>query len=124
MSNNINDAYKELYEILKRLDKEEYDMIPTEIINVVTNKMNKEYVSKVDFDSDFDKNDLLPKTRTLIYIIYRDYCAPADIKNKIFKYEQFQLNEIEKLKSEKYDIDVFGKKRNNNKKDKKDNKNN
>lgn len=93
-------AYAETIYLLKRLTKSEYNNIPPDVIEMIEQKADKEYESKLDENNNLNEKDLLKETRILLAIIYEKYFATE--KEKRDKYI-----EIENKKKEKYDIDVF-----------------
>ena len=49
--NNRKNAYTEVYTILQELDEEEYNKIPSEIIEAIRTNMNEEYDSPFYYDN-------------------------------------------------------------------------
>lgn len=102
-------AYAEILEILKHISKEEQDKIPDNMI-----EMFKTYASE---DSNFVYNprktlqeqDVSETAISIIAILYRDYWATKEQKQKILN---FQNEERENYKSEKYDENDMFKKKN------------
>ena len=107
MNNTYENAYKEVFVILQELDEEEYNKIPIDVIETIKNKMNKEYEVKIDFDKNIKEQELLPKTRAILFNLYRDYCASEIDKEKIIKLQEKETMLKELQKKEKYGIDVF-----------------
>ncbi len=117
MNNTYENAYKEVFVILQELNEEEYNKIPVDVIETIKNKMNKEYEVKIDFDKNIKKQELLPKTRAILFNLYRDYCASKIDKEKIIKLQEKERMLKELQKKEKYGTDVFENRKKKNKKD-------
>ena len=107
MNNTYENAYKEVFVILQELNEEEYNKIPVEIIETIKNKMNKEYEVKIDFGKNIKEQELLPKTKAILFNLYRDYCASKTDKEKIIKLQEKERMLKELQKKEKYGTDLF-----------------
>ena len=100
-------AYTEVYEIIKQLDEEEYNKIPSEVIKAIEENRNTEYEFDLDEDIELKDQELLPETKAILFNIFRDYLSTPEQKEKIIKMqnEERQKNELKKKK--KYDVNVF-----------------
>ena len=75
--NNYNNAFTEVYTILNYLDEEEYNKIPSEVINAITANMNTKYNYVMNEEIDLTKQPMLDETRAILFNIFRDYlCEP------------------------------------------------
>ena len=113
MDSNYKKAFTELYEILKRLKKEDLDKIPIEVIDAIKDNRDLEYEFRIDDGIDITENKFLPETRSIVLFLLRKYIADKkqkaiieDIINNISRIE-------ENTKKEQYDTDVFKTKRKN-----------
>ena len=67
------EAYAEIDEILGYLPEEYANRIPFELRGFLKNAKDKEYVSKIDPYKTLDNQDMKPKTKTILTIIYREF---------------------------------------------------
>lgn len=109
---NYSKAFKEFREIVKLFPKNEYKKIPQSFINFIEENMDNNYEYNVEHIDDFQNQNMLEETRILLSIVYRDFLASPEEKEQIIKLENEQLLQYEKIKQEKYDIDVIFEKRN------------
>lgn len=72
--------------------------------------MNPNYVFKYDMYKDLDSQNVSTKAKTIIAILFRDYWATEEQRNKIIEYEKYDRQRIELAKREKYNPDVIFKK--------------
>ena len=78
---NYPNAYKEVYEILKAVPKEDFDKIPTEFMQIVKKNMNKNYDFSINLNIDFVKEqEILYETKAILAYVYLNYWATEDEK--------------------------------------------
>ena len=77
----MSNAYKEVYEILKNLGEE--NSIPVELLNLIKNKMNKDYQFQYDPTKGIEDIIMLEETRAILGYIYLNYWADDDDKKNI-----------------------------------------
>lgn len=94
-------AYTELYEILKNISENDLNKIPKEVFNMLERKRDKEYNFKLEENIEFENQELLRETKILLAILYRDYWARKEEKEKII---QKWKNDIIKSEEEKKKI--------------------
>lgn len=107
--NNYNNACTEVSTILEFLDKEEYKKISKDVIEAIERNKNTEYVFNFDINIPLQEQNLLKETKAILFNLFRDYLATSkqrDIIIKIQKEERYKLN---KIKKEKYDVNIFNK---------------
>lgn len=106
MSNSKN-AYTEVYTILQELNEEEYNKIPSEVIETIEANRNEEYEYELDDELELKEQTMLPETKAILFNLFRDYLANPEQKAKIIKMqnEERQKNELKKQKI--YNTDVF-----------------
>ena len=109
---NYSKVFKEFREIVKLFPKNEYKKIPQSFINFIEENMDNNYEYNVEHIDDFQNQNMLEETRILLSIVYRDFLASPEEKEQIIKLENEQLLQYEKIKQDKYDIDVIFEKRN------------
>lgn len=105
--NSYNNAYTEVCAILECLDEIEYAKIPSEIIEAMQLKRNKDYNYEVE-DVELRYQKMLPETKAILFNLFRDYLATSEQKEKIIKMqtEERKKHEIEKQKI--YNKNIFG----------------
>lgn len=109
MSNRKN-AYTEVYTILQELNEEEYNKIPSEVIEAIRANMNEEYEYELDEELELKDHQMLLETKAILFNLFRDYLATPEQKEKIIRMqnEERQKNEIKK--QQQYNTDVFERK--------------
>jgi len=107
-------AYTEVYEILGCLNEEEYNKIPKELIEVFEENRNLDYEYEVNEEQDLVKQPMLRETKAILLNIFRDYLATPEQSQKIKQWLQADREYLEKQKQEKYNINVFENKVNEN----------
>lgn len=103
-------TYEELYEILGYMDKLTVMKIPEELLNVISQRRNIKYKTKIDKNDIFNKQNISDETLDLLCYIDYNYWMDADKKNEINKI----LNEKEQAKRERYNPDNLFEKDNDN----------
>ncbi len=101
VDNNINNSFKQVYDILQYTDINLINKIPTKFIEFLKENMNVKYNSNINADLDIDKQPLLKESEAIIYLIYKSYWATDDEKidldNK-YRMELLQNNEKKDIK--------------------------
>ena len=95
-------AYTELYEILKNISENDLNKIPNEILNMLEEKRDKEYEFKLQENIEFENQELLRETKILLAILYRDYWATKEEKEKIMQKWKSDIIKSEEEKKIKY----------------------
>ena len=98
-------AYTEVVEILKYVPKEEKNKIPKEIIEYYMDNRDISYNFKIDIEKSFEEQALLEKTKIVLAILFRDYWATEEQREKIKRKEQYDMNILELNKKQKYNSD-------------------
>jgi hypothetical protein len=98
-------AYKECIEILKYIPKEEYNKIPSYIIDKLKREMDSEYFYKVTHFEDFENQEMLEETKTILAVLFRDYWATEQQREKIKAKENYDIQLLEEEKRKKYNPD-------------------
>ena len=106
MSNREN-AYTEVYTILKELNEEEYSKIPPEVLETIEENMNKEYEFMLDDELELKEQQMLPETKAILFNLFRDYLATTEQKEKIIKMQNEERQKNELKKQQNYNVDVF-----------------
>ncbi len=105
-------AYREVYEILKNISKEDFEKIPQDIIRTIKNNMDNSYEYRLKENVVFEEQNVLQETKALLAIIYRDYWATDIERERIIAKEQYDKRIFEDELRKKYNPDNIFKKRN------------
>ncbi len=101
-------AYNEVLEILKYISKEDYNRIPIEQIKLFEANANSNHIFSYNPEKTLDEQNVLKITKGIIAILFRDYWATLEQKNKILNYEKNETIKEENIKKEKYNSnDIF-----------------
>lgn len=100
-------AYTEVCEILNCLDKDEYNKIPVELIEVFEENRNLDYEYQINEEQDLTKQPMLVETKAILLNIFRDYLATPEQSQKIKQWLQADREYLEKQKKERYGNNVF-----------------
>lgn len=107
-------AYSEVYEILKYLDRDEYLKIPTELLDVIENNRNIEYEYNLDKSKSLYQQNMLEETKAILLNIFRDYLADSIQKSKIQQWQQEDRNARNMKLHQKYTSNIFQNNKQNN----------
>ena len=105
-------AYTEVLEILKNISQEDYNKVSKEKINLFEHNANKEYIFNYDPGKTLQEQNVSKIARTIIAILFRDYWATDEQRNKIKVFQNNKRYQIEEENRQKYYTDIF-KNRNN-----------
>ncbi len=92
-------AYSEVLEILKHISKEEYNKIPQNMIKTFKVNASTENDFKYNPNKTLQEQNVSETTRTIIAILFRDYWASKEQREKI---SSVQNIEREKYRQEQY----------------------
>ena len=95
-------AYKEVTEILRYIPKEEFDKIPPYIITNMNKEKDNDYNYQITHFDDFENQEMLTETKTILAVLYRDYWATDYQKERIIAKEKYDMNLLEEQKKEQY----------------------
>ncbi|MBO5348855.1 MAG: hypothetical protein J6A89_03435 [Clostridia bacterium] len=123
-SSNLPNAYKEVFEILKYVNKDELNLISKEFIDMIQKNMNNDYEYKYDESKEFENQNLLRETKVIFAYIYLNFWANPEEKKRIQLKFKNDIRQAEKIKKEKYNVNNLFAERNNKKDDINNNKNN
>ena len=98
-------AYTEVIEILKHVPNEDVQKIPEEKLEFYKENMDKEYKYKLDFEKNFEEQEMSEITKAILANIFRDYWATPYQKERIEAKEKYDLYKIEEEKRKKYNPD-------------------
>lgn len=103
-------AYKEIYEILKIFPSELVNKIPKDKIEFFYQNMNYDYEYNISKET-FDGQTMLDETKAILTILFRDYWATPEQKEKLLNFTKNAEIVIEKENREKYNPDNLFKNR-------------
>lgn len=92
-------AYSEVLEILKYISKEEFDKIPSNMVEMFKANASEENSFVYNPEKTLQEQNVSETARTIIAILFRDYWATPEQKKKIVS---VQNSEREKIRQEKY----------------------
>lgn len=104
-------AYSEVLEVLNHMSKDNYDKIPKEMIEMFKDNFNKGYQFSYDLNKEFAEQEISKRGKLILAILFRDYWATTEQKEKIITRQKHEIQKLEQQKLEKYPIDnLFSKK--------------
>lgn len=106
--NSRRNAYKEVYIVLQDLNEEDYNKIPSEIIETIKENSNEEYEFVLNDELELKEQLLLPETKAILFNLFRDYLATPVQKEKILKMQSEERKKVEEKKKQNYtNVDIF-----------------
>ena len=97
-------AYSEVLEIIKHIPEEDYDKIPSSKIKLFETKANPNH--KLEYNPELTLEQQVSKrAKAIIAILFRDYWATDEQREKIIRKQRNDLNKLEQEKVEKYNPD-------------------
>lgn len=110
---NYANAYKEVLVILNNLIKEDYNKIPKEYIEFLTENCNNNYEFYYDTSKTFEQQELLDDTKYILFGLFEKFGSTDIQKEKIKAFKNSFYRKLEEEKKAKYNTDVFQDKNNN-----------
>ena len=105
---NYPNAYKEVYEILKYVPKEDLKRVPKKFMDMLEEKMNKNYKFSIDTSNGFiEEQELMIETRTILAYIFLNYWATEIQKEKVNIKFKKDIEDAEKQKRDLYNVDIL-----------------
>lgn len=105
-------AYTEVLEILKNISQEDYNKVSKEKINLFEHNANKEYIFNYDSTKTLEEQNVSKTARAIIAILFRDYWATDEQRNKIKAFQNNKRHQIEEENRQKYNTDIFKNRKN------------
>ena len=99
---NYSKVYTELYEIFKHMPKEQIDKLPQELKHTIKRQKDNDYLYEVTNISDFENQKMMTQTRAILAVLYRDYWATKEERERIKEEERKEITINEEIKKEKY----------------------
>lgn len=117
MGESLKNAYSEIFEILKYMDKTLVNKIPKELIECFENNRIHNYKTRIDKTDIFNKNNISRQTLSILAYLNLNYWVDDNKKEQLKKiYRKNEFEYSEKLKVQ-YPVDVFRNKNDINKTD-------
>ena len=98
-------AYTEVLEILNYIPKEDFNKIPQDLISMYKEKCNKGYNFYYNPDITLDKQNVSKRAMAIIVVLFRDYWATKEQREKIIAKQNYDMEKSEKMKLEKFNPD-------------------
>lgn len=105
-------AYTEVLEILKNISQEDYNKVSKGKINLFEHNANKEYIFNYDSTKTLEEQNVSKTARAIIAILFRDYWATDEQRNKIKAFQNNKIHQIEEENRQKYNTDIFKNRKN------------
>ena len=91
-------SYSEVLEILKYIPNQEYDKVPQNLINLFEKNSNKHYTFHYDPEKSINEQNVSKRAKIIIAILYRDYWATVEQRQKILKKQNEARQALENAK--------------------------
>ena len=110
MRNTTKEAFCEVYDIIKHMDKEMQEKIPNNFMNLIKENKALNYEFNIDYKKDI-KNQILRETKIILSLIYRDYLCSKEKREELLALDLEEIRREEKILQEKYKIDFESRKK-------------
>lgn len=100
-------AYKEVLDILKYVSKEDLNKIPTQKIEMFSKYANYDYDFEYNPEITLKEQNVSDIAQTIIAILFRDYWATSEQREKILRKEKYDMQLLEEYKKEKYNSNII-----------------
>ena len=107
-------AYKEVLEILKYIQIEDYNKIPKTKIELFETYSNKDYVFEYNPRKTLNEQNVSKTAKAIIGLLFRDYWATETQKDKIIAKQKYDRQRIEFEEQKKYNSDNIFRNKNKN----------
>lgn len=95
-------AYKEVMEVLNHMSEEDINKIPKEVLKYYEENQDTSYYFFIDSDKSFVEQNLSDKAKIVLAILFRDYWASEEQREKIKRKEKADIEALEQKKKEIY----------------------
>jgi len=107
-----------LKDIVEKTDIETFKKIPEDLVNMFKFNMDSDYNFKYDTKKTLNEQNVSKEAKTIIAILFKNYWATPQQREKIIAKEKYDLSKIEEEKRDIYNPDNLFKKQNEIKEDK------
>lgn len=98
-------AYSEVLEILKYIPLEDYNKIPKNKIELFKTNANNDYGFTYNPNKTLEEQEVSKITKGIVAILFRDYWATENQRNKIITKQNYDRVKLEEEKKSKYNTD-------------------
>ena len=98
-------AYSEVLEILKYISIDDYNKIPKSKIQLFKNNSDKKYDLNYNPNISLGEQNISKRAKAIIAILFRDYWATQEQREKIIAKQKYDRYQIEKNSRLKYNPD-------------------
>lgn len=100
-------AYKEVLDILKYVSKEDLNKIPTKKIEMFSKYANYDYDFEYNPEITLKEQNVSDIAQTIIAILFRDYWATSEQREKILKKKNMICNYLKNIKKKSIILILF-----------------
>ena len=104
-------AYYEVIRILEYVNIDDYNKIPSKLINTFRMNANYEHNFEYDVNKTLEEQNVSKRALTVIAILFRDYWATDTQREKIVAKQNYDRQQMEQELMEKYNPDNLFKKK-------------
>lgn len=105
VSKELSESATELNEILENMSSELVNKIPREFIAFLKDIASKTYQFEYDKTKTLEEQNIKPKTKGLLALIYKDFLCDEQEKKEYLNHVSKVLDDIEQEKRERYNPD-------------------
>ena len=105
ITTNYSKVFSETYEIFKYLPKDFLEKIPKQLIDVVSDNRDMDYVFEYDTNKKLEEQDIYEETKEFISSLYLTYYCDDNKKEEILSIMKDNTEKREKELREKYNPD-------------------
>lgn len=94
-----SNCYQEVFEVLRNMNKTDVMSIPIEILQIIKNKRNKNFVTRIDKNDLFNEKNISSEAMDFLCWLYFNYLIEEKEQNKLINYyytpkREFNYNEL------------------------------
>lgn len=100
-----NSVCSEVYDIIQHMQKELFDKIPKNFIELMKQNRDENCIVNIDYSRKINNQELQKGTKVVLSLIYRDYLCTEEQRKQIIKKDEEELRSIREELREKYNPD-------------------
>ena len=105
ISEEYSEAVVEVLDIIEHTRKTDVEKIPKKLLDFFESVKSSTYISKIDHSKKLNTQDLKPKTRAIIAMLYRNYWCPPEEKEQFENIMKQNYEKEQEALREKYNPD-------------------
>ena len=105
VTKEYSEAVVEVLDIIEHTRKADVEKIPKKLIDFFRSVKSSTYISKIDHSKKLNTQDLKPKTRAIIGMLYRNYWCPIEEKQQFENVIRQNYEKEQEALREKYNPD-------------------